>query len=295
MTSVNTTTHTTAHTTAQEITTTSQTTSSQSSASTVTLPTIFLGHGSPMIALEDSKLTHAMTNLGEKIRSKYGIPKAILMVSGHWYTPGTRVQSAQTPQQIYDMYGFPRELYQVKYPVKGYAPLTQEIQTTLGSAVTVDNSWGIDHGAWSVLVHLFPQADIPVVQLSVNANLSAQESFELGAKLSHLRSQGYLLVGSGNVVHNLMRVEWDNKGGTAATRAFDTAITAALTSGNVQEVIDYQNAPSASYAVPTPDHYLPLLYMAGAAQQDISRGLVQVFNEKYDLGSMAMTSFVFGM
>lgn len=254
------------------------------------MPVVFSGHGSPMIAIEDNEITHEMGRIGREIIEKYGRPKAILAISGHWFVRGTYVQSAEKPRQIYDMYGFPKQLYDVKYPVKGDSDLTKAVQDALGSAVSVNDSWGIDHGTWTVLVHMFPDADIPVVQLSVNANLTPQRSFELGEKLQGLRDEGYLIFGSGNVVHNLMLVDWDNEGGTDATMRFNDYITDAIVSGNRKKVINYGAHPDASYAVPTPDHYLPLLYCLGAAGNDEAT----VFNKVCNLGSMAMTGYVWG-
>lgn len=254
------------------------------------MPVVFSGHGSPMVALEDNEITRGMHRVGEEVISKYGRPKAILAISGHWFAGGTFVQSVPDPKQIYDMYGFPKELYEVKYPVRGDAALTAAVREKLGSLVSVNDSWGIDHGTWTVLVHMFPDADIPVVQLSVNRNLSAEESFQIGDKLSGLRDEGYLIFGSGNVVHNLRMVQWDNEGGTEATERFNNQITNAVLSGDKQTVLNYQSLPDAAYAVPTPDHYLPLAYCLGAAGDSPAR----VFNKVCNLGSMAMTGYVWG-
>lgn len=252
------------------------------------MPVIFSGHGSPMIALEHNDITEGMRKVGEKVISGYGKPKAILAVSAHWYTRGSWIQTAPVPKQVYDMYGFPKELYEVKYPVKGYLPLTKRVEELLGNTVKEDDSWGIDHGTWTVLIHMFPKADIPVVQLSVDGLAKPSENFEIGKKLSALRDEGYLVFGSGNVVHNLRRVEWDNEGGTPMTYAFNDYVKKAVAKGNTKALIDYEKGPSADYAVPTPDHYLPILYTLGAAEGDKA----EVFNDVCNLGSMAMTGFV---
>lgn len=257
--------------------------------SSVQMPVIFSGHGSPMIALEHNAITEGMKAIGRYVLENYGKPKAILSISAHWFADDTYVQSAPLPRQVYDMYGFPEELYDVKYPVHGYAQLTEEVKTLLGQSVCVNDSWGIDHGTWTVLVHMFPEADIPVVQLSVGRKLSAEESYALGRKLAALRDQGYLIFGSGNVVHNLMRVDWDDEGGTPMTIQFNKAITDAVVSGKKDTVIHYHELPNASYAVPTPEHFLPLLYCLGAAED----GSVRVFNNICNLGSMAMTGYIF--
>lgn len=253
------------------------------------MPVVFSGHGSPMIALERNEITEGMASVGRDIIETWGKPKAILAISAHWFTDGTYIQSAGTPKQVYDMYGFPQELYEVKYPVSGHAALTDQVRSLLGDLVSVNDDWGIDHGTWTVLVHMFPDADIPVVQLSVNKKLSPAESYETGRKLADLRDQGYLIFGSGNVVHNLRRVEWDNAGGTPMTTAFNRVITEAVEQRDDQTVINYRSLPDAAYAVPTPDHFLPLLYCLGAAGTDSAR----VFNNVCNLGSMAMTGYVF--
>lgn len=251
-------------------------------------PVIFSGHGSPMIALEHNAITAGMEAVGREVLKKYGKPKAILAISAHWYTHGTYIQSAEIPNQIYDMYGFPQELYQVKYPVHGDLTLTERIQELLGNQVSIDNSWGIDHGTWSVLVHMFPKADIPVVQLSVDSTLTSEEIYEMGTKLASLRDEGYLIFGSGNVVHNLRRVEWDNPDGTPMTHAFNNYIIEAVKTGANDRILHYTEGPDAAYAVPTPDHYLPLIYCLGAAAGDKA----ELFNNVCNLGSMAMTGFV---
>ena len=255
------------------------------------LPVVFSGHGSPMIALEHNAITEGMDLVGRAVESQFGRPKAILMVSAHWYTHGTFVQSASEPRQVYDMYGFPKELYEVKYPAKGDQELTRKVQALLGSSVAVNDDWGIDHGAWTVLVHMFPKADIPVIQLSVDGDISYAEEFALGQKLAALREEGYLIVGSGNVVHNLREVEWENAGGSAATLRFNDYITEAVLQGDTEKVIGFASHPDAAYAVPTPDHYLPLLVCLGAAGTDRA----QVFDKICNLGSTAMTGYAWGM
>ncbi|MDD5922559.1 MAG: 4,5-DOPA dioxygenase extradiol [Eubacteriales bacterium] len=253
-------------------------------------PVIFSGHGSPMIALENNEITAGMETVGRNVIAEYGKPKAILAISAHWYTEGTYTQSAVNPRQVYDMYGFPEELYQVKYPVTGDPGLTNRIQAVLGGLVSIDDSWGIDHGTWTVLVHMFPKADIPVVQLSVDSTRKAEECWQIGQKLSALREEGYLIFGSGNVVHNLRRVEWDNPDGTEMTHAFNDYIVDAVKTGVRDKVIHYTDGPEAAYAVPTPEHYLPLVYCLGVADGNKAH----VFNNVCNLGSMAMTGFIWG-
>lgn len=253
------------------------------------MPVIFSGHGDPMIALREDEVTRGMAETGKKIIEKYGKPKAILAISAHWFGKGTFVQKTEQPKQIYDMYGFPRELYEVKYPVKGDMALSDRVLQLLGDAVSVDNKWGIDHGTWTVLVHMFPDADIPVVQLSVDTPLPNDTLYAIGQKLAALREEGYLIFGSGNVVHNLRMVDWNDPDGTEMTHAFNDYIIDAITTGETDKVLHYEGHPDAGYAVPTAEHYLPLIYCLGAAGGDKA----EVFNNVCNLGSMAMTGFMF--
>ncbi|MGN1023077.1 MAG: 4,5-DOPA dioxygenase extradiol [Lachnospiraceae bacterium] len=254
------------------------------------MPVIFSGHGSPMLALEHNDITETLKKTGEEAIAAHGVPRAILAISAHWYQGETLVQSAAHPKQIYDMYGFPKELYEVKYNAVGSPALTDEVKNLLGGAVRVDDSWGIDHGTWTVLVHMFPKADIPVVQLSVNGRLTPEKCADLGRKLAPLRDAGYLILGSGNVVHNLRMVDWDNENGSPACIRFNDYITEAVLSGDNKKALHYGTHPDASYAVPTPDHFLPLCYCLGAADGDAARA----FNNVCNLGAIAMTGYVFG-
>lgn len=255
------------------------------------MPVIFSGHGSPMVALDHNEITKQMRAIGDAVIEKYDRPKAILAISGHWYVGGTFVQSAQHPRQIYDMYGFPKELYEVKYEPAGNRGLTDAVTELLGKDVSVNDEWGIDHGTWTVLVHMFPKADIPVVQLSVNGYLSTEQSYQIGEKLAALRDRGYLIFGSGNVVHNLRRVEWNNEGGTEQTHRFNDYIIDAIEKRDDEKAIHFEEGPDSAYAVPTPDHFLPLLYILGASKGEKPL----VFNNVCNLGSMAMTGFAFGL
>lgn len=251
-------------------------------------PVIFVGHGSPMLAIDENDLTREMQRIGADILNSPEKPKAILAVSAHWFAPGTYIQSAEKPRQVYDMYGFPEELYQLQYPVKGYAELTKEVCCLLGDDVSINDSWGIDHGTWSVMVHMFPDASIPVVQLSVNGNLKPEQCVEIGRKLAPLREQGYLIWGSGNIVHNLRRIEWNNRGGSDQAERFSKYIVDSVLKGDVDAAIHYQDHENAAYSVPTPDHYMPLLYCLGAAGDDP----VTVFNNTCTMGSLSMAGFI---
>lgn len=273
-------------------------------------PAVFIGHGSPMLALanteaekrlapseralnacyEDGAATSELHVMGEKLLAG-GRPKAILAVSAHWYTPGTRVQTSKDPRQVYDMYGFPEELYRVKYPVAGFPELGQRVLDLDGVNAREDNTWGIDHGIWSVLVHMFPKADIPIVELSVDQNLTPAQMYDLGERLSPLRDEGIMVLGSGNVVHNLALTDWRNMKGTEAADSFSDTVRDLVLLRDDEAVINYQKLDNASYAAPTPDHFAPLLYILGASRGDQAT----VFNDVRNLGSMSMTSFAFGL
>lgn len=255
------------------------------------MPVLFSGHGSPMLALDNNDVTRGLREVGDTVLREHGRPKAILAISAHWYVKGTYVQQTENPKQVYDMYGFPRELYEFKYPVKGDPALGDRVCELLGDKVAVNNDWGIDHGTWTVLCHMFPNADTPVVQLSVDGRLSGEEIYEIGKTLAPLRDDGYLIFASGNVVHNLRRVEWDNPNGSPECLAFNEAITKDVVARNDKSVIAYEAVPNAAYAVPTPEHFLPLIYCLGAAEGEKPT----VFNNHCELGAIAMTGYAFGL
>ena len=255
------------------------------------MPVIFVGHGDPMIALKINEMTETLKKVGKDIIEKHGEPKAILCISAHWYTKDTFIQSTEIPNQVYDMFGFPNELYEVKYPVKGSKELTKDVEKILGNEVKINDDWGIDHGTWTVLVHMFPEAKIPVVQLSVNANLNAEKTYKLGEKLAKLREKGYLIVGSGNIVHNLRKIEWDNPKGSQEADKFDRYILDNISKREDEKVIKYEEHEYSNYAVPTPDHFMPILYILGASQGEKP----YIFNETRELGSLSMTSYAFGL
>ena len=255
------------------------------------MPVIFVGHGDPMIALKINEMTETLKKIGKNIIEKHGEPKAILCISAHWYTKDTFIQSTEIPNQVYDIFGFPNELYEVKYPVKGSKELTKDVEKILGNEVKINDDWGIDHGTWTVFVHMFPEAKIPVVQLSVDANLSANKAYKLGEKLAKLREKGYLIVGSGNIVHNLRKIEWDNPKGTQEADKFDRYILENISKREDEKVIKYEEHEYSNYAVPTPDHFMPILYILGASQGEKP----YIFNEMRELSSLSMTSYVFGL
>ena len=251
------------------------------------MPVIFSGHGDPMLALRDDNITRELKRQGDNIIEKYGKPKAILAISAHWFTRGQYIQTAETPKQIYDMYGFPKELYEVKYPVKGCADLSNRVMELLGDDVKVSNEWGIDHGTWTVLVHMFPNADVPVVQLSVDVTADKHKLYAIGEKLSALRDEGYLIFGSGNVVHNLRMVEWNNPNGSPRCIDFNNTFLDLLNNRDDEAIINYETLPNSAYAVPTSEHFLPIIYLLGAAKG----GQATVFNNECNLGAIAMTGF----
>jgi len=228
------------------------------------MPAVFFGHGNPMNALQDNQYTKGWASIGKSVP----LPQAVLSVSAHWYVPYTAVTINHHPRTIHDFGGFPRELYQVSYPAPGLPELARHIQNILKPvAVNLDDSWGLDHGTWSVLKHVFPQADIPVIQLSIDATQGPEFHFELGKQLAPLRGEGVLVAGSGNLVHNLMAYAWGKKDIPPFSWAvhFEEQVRTILTeTEDVDSLVHYQKlGESAQLSVPTPDHYLPLLYILG--------------------------------
>ena len=256
-----------------------------------TMPAAFFGHGNPMNALEVNRYTSAWRAFGEAVPR----PRAVLVVSAHWYINATAVTAMPRPRTIHDFYGFPQELFDVQYPAPGLPALADEISdvvqpTWVGADV---DSWGIDHGTWSVLVHAFPDASIPVVQLSINADKPLDYHLELGAKLAPLRESGVLIVASGNVVHNLggMSRNLVDEGYDWAQRFDESAKEQMLADPTAVAGLDahrdYRNA------VPTPDHFIPLLYLAGLASTDPEG--VDVLVDGYAYGSLSMTAYTLGI
>jgi 4,5-DOPA dioxygenase extradiol len=257
---------------------------------TARMPAAFLGHGSPMNAIETNRFTEAWRAFGASVPR----PRAILVVSAHWYVPYTAVTAMSRPRTIHDFFGFPKELFEVDYAAPGDKALAEEISEIAKPArVGLDeDGWGIDHGSWSVLVHAFPKADIPVVQLSLDARRDFDFHVELGARLSPLRDEGVLIVGSGNVVHNLRAIDWSGpEHGFDWARRFDDAARAVL-SDRPEEMAGLIAHPDFAKAVPTPDHFLPLLYIAGLASAAKQRAEVLVGGTAY--GSLSMAAYTLG-
>ena len=234
----------------------------------VMLPAIFFGHGNPMNALMKNAYTEGWRRIGTETPR----PRAILSVSAHWFVPGTGVTISTAPRTIHDFGGFPRELYQVQYPAPGDPDLAHRVQQLLAPLpVTLDNSWGLDHGTWSVLRHVYPGADIPIVQLSIDETQPASFHFEVGRKLAPLRDEGILIVGSGNLVHNLHAYAWGRHMPDPYDWAvhFENEAKQMITAGEFKPLIEYEKlGPEAMLSIPTPDHYLPLLYIIGSRQQN---------------------------
>lgn len=253
------------------------------------MPVLFLGHGSPMNAIEENEFVRGFRDIAKTIPT----PNAIICVSAHWFTKGTKVTAMEMPKTIHDFGGFPQALFDVQYPAKGSPTLAQETKTLLSpSLVELDEKWGLDHGAWSVIKHLYPEANIPVIQLSIDYNKSPQQHYELAQQLRSLRNKGILIIGSGNIIHNLGMIDFanaykDDYGYDWAVEARST-INNYLLQGNYKPLLDYHKQSKAfQLAIPTPDHYLPLIYSLGLQEKGES---INLFNDKLLAGSLSMTS-----
>lgn len=259
-------------------------------ASTTRLPVVFFGHGSPMNALERNDYTETWRTFGASLSK----PRAVLMISAHWFTRGTHAAAMETPETIHDFGGFPQPLFDFQYPAPGAPELAQRVADLLAPLpVGLDREWGLDHGAWSVLTHVFPEADVPVVQLSIDRTQPAQFHYDLGKRLAPLRDEGVLIVGSGNVVHNLGIMNWREQ-----TVAYDWAVRfndlvkRCLESRDHAPLIGYdQLGNDARLSIPTPEHYLPLLYIIGQQTADDKMTLLTdgIFG-----GSISMLSLSIG-
>ena len=250
------------------------------------MPAIFIGHGTPMNALNDNTLTQSLTRLGKNLPR----PNAIAVVSAHWLTDKTFVSANPSPKTIYDFGGFPDALYKVKYEPKGHPELASEVKS-LGSKIPVheDNGMGLDHGAWTVLKHIYPKADIPVFQISIDYYKPPQFHYELGQLLKKLREKGVLIIGSGNIVHNLGTI---NPEGAAYDWAieFDAIVKDHLDKGDFKSLVNYQKfGKAAQMSIPTHDHYTPMLYTLGLSNQNEH---ISYFHEGLELGSISMRSFM---
>jgi 4,5-DOPA dioxygenase extradiol len=255
------------------------------------LPALFLGHGNPMNAIVSNGYTEAWRRIGQGIPR----PKTVLSISAHWFVPHTAVTISTAPRTIHDFGGFRPELYQVRYPAPGDPALARRVQKLLEPLhVTLDESWGLDHGTWSVLRHIYPAADIPVVQLSIDETKSAAVHFEIGQRLAPLRAEGVLIVGSGNLVHNLHAYAWGRHSRDPYDWAvrFENEAKGMMRAGDLQPLINYEElGKDAALSIPTPDHYLPLLYVLAAKQQD---EFIRFPVEGVDGGSISMLAVQVG-
>ena len=253
----------------------------------MSLPLIFFGHGSPMNALESSSLTQGWA---QQIPAKP--PRAILMISAHWYTQGSAVTAQAAPATVHDFFGFPPALHQFNYPAPGDPALANQIASLLApQPVRLSTDWGLDHGAWSVLTHLYPDASVPVVQLSLDASLSPQQHLQLASRLRPLRDEGVLIVASGNLVHNLRLLRWHSEKVPDWARDFLTPVRQWIEQGQFDQVANYsQLGEAAQLSVPHPDHFLPLLYVLGAST---AADKLSWFNDQFEHEALSMLSLRF--
>ncbi len=252
------------------------------------LPVLFVGHGSPMNAIENNRFTKDW----ERIASLIPKPETILCISAHWYTPDTRVLAVNNPRTIHDFYGFPDDLYQQQYSAQGNESLSARISSLIGAKI--DTEWGFDHGTWSVLKRMYPDADIPTLQLSINYNQPARYHYEIMNELRILRQEGVLIIGSGNIVHNLNAVNWNMpEGGYDWNLEFASMMDHFIKARDFTSVVDYQHLGGiAKQSHPTPDHFYPLLYALSVTESSDS---ITSFAEGYVYGSISMTSYAFGI
>jgi len=264
------------------------------------MPVAFVGHGSPMNAIEDNAYTRGWRAMAKVIPQ----PEAILMVSAHWFVRGTWILDDPAPKTTYDMYGFPEELYRIVYSAAGAPEIARQTSDLLRSGqveTRIDNSWGFDHGTWSVLNHMYPHRDRPVFQISIDSTAPGAVHFRIGQLLSSLREAGVLIIGSGNIVHNLRLVDWSNPdAGYDWADAFDQKINNLIVDRSFETIIQAGSAnlagpaglsgKEAQLSIPTPDHFFPLLYVLGASDHQDD---VQVFNDARVFGSISMTSYLF--
>lgn len=256
------------------------------------MPVLFVGHGSPMNAIEHNAFTAALTSMTVRLPR----PEAVCVVSAHWVTDGTRVVASEHPRTIHDFYGFPRELYEVQYPVPGSPEEAAKLAGNPEIArhpILPDKEWGLDHGSWSVLRHMYPNADVPAFQLSLDARRSFKEHLALGKEIQSLRERGVLILGSGNIVHNLGRVDWNNPhGGYDWAVEFDSRVKAAIENHDAEVLAAPQKwgETLAATAHPTAEHYLPLLYCMGSTDENDT---VSYPYEGFDFGSISMRAVLF--
>ena len=257
------------------------------------MPVLFVGHGSPMNGIEDTEFSRRWTSIAKEIP----VPKAVLVVSAHWFTKGTHITAMDFPATIHDFGGFPKALYEVQYPAPGNPQLAKETASMIHTTnVDLSHDWGLDHGTWTIVRHMYPEAKIPVLQLSIDYTKDAHFHYELAKEIYALRKKGVLIIGSGNMVHNLRMVAWDKLsepeyGYDWALQMNDT-FKKLITNGSFDQLMHYQNlGKEAMLAIPTPEHYLPLMYTLGLKAKNDP---VSFFNDKAVGGSLTMTSVKLG-
>jgi 4,5-DOPA dioxygenase extradiol len=250
------------------------------------MPVIFFGHGSPMNAIENNKYTKTWSAIIKNIPK----PKAIICVSAHWETVGTKITSNKKQKTIHDFYGFPQELYQVQYNPDANQELVKQICNTIFE-ITPDDSWGLDHGTWSILKHIYQDADIPTLQISIDKTKTSQEHYNLAKKLLFLRNQGVLIIASGNIVHNLKEINWHSNKPYTWAEDFSNTIIDAILNNDHQKIINYKQIQGYQKSVPSTEHFIPLLYILGLQQKNEE---VQLFNKSIDLGSIDMSCVKIG-
>jgi len=257
------------------------------SATGTLMPVLFIGHGSPMNGIEDNEFSSKWSSLGKEIPK----PAAVIVVSAHWFTRGTHITAMDFPQTIHDFGGFPQELFDVAYPAPGDPALALETSKLITTTpVGLDHDWGLDHGAWTVVKHMYPDADIPVLQLSIDYTKDARYHYDLAKELYALRKKGVLILGSGNMVHNLRIMNWEmiNGGGYDWALQINDTFKALIMNNEHKPLMNYQSlGKEAQLAIPTPEHYLPLMYTLGLKNDSES---VSLFNDKAIGGSLTMTS-----
>ncbi|SMC69280.1 4,5-DOPA-extradiol-dioxygenase [Pedobacter africanus] len=255
------------------------------------MPVLFIGHGSPMNGIENNAFSTTWAGMARDIPQ----PKAVLVVSAHWFTRGTHVTAMDFPKTIHDFGGFPQALFDVQYPAPGDPALAAETASLIHSAVVgLDHDWGLDHGAWTVVRHMYPQANIPVLQLSIDYTKAPEYHYQLAGELYALRKKGVLVLGSGNMVHNLQMMSWEmiNGGGYDWALEMNERFKSLILNNEHQRLLDYQNlGREAMLAIPTPEHYLPLMYTLGLQN---ATEPVSLFNDKAVGGSLTMTSVRIG-
>lgn len=253
------------------------------------MPVLFVGHGNPMNAILKNEFNQSWKKLGEQLPK----PKAILVISAHWETNGTRVTAMKNPRTIHDFGGFPKELFAQQYPAPGSPELASELtEKVKKTAVSLDGQWGLDHGTWSVLLPMYPKADIPVFQLSIDRRQAEKWHYELAAELRYMRKKGVLIIGSGNVVHNLGMINWNSSEPFDWARDFNEKIKSNIQEGDFQKILGHRSwGKMSELAVPTNEHFVPLLYTLGISDGKEDR---RFFNDAYDLGSVSMTGIRFG-